>query len=579
MKNPNAGKVMTVNGRSVPMSEIKGIECVFSTYSANKLIKSDMLIVKENVHFNDGTIEPNIRLIRDKKWPFYVTKEGFRNHQDKKEWEDISHLQRFTSTRVELTKTISKVMGTMELPLRTMANSPYLYGADILPTALIKNWYQKTWPGVKSPESRVASLDTETSMIDGRIIMANVCFQNKAYTAVVRSFTKGDPNFIERCKKSAMELMGDEIRAKQLDWVIEIVETPGEATYRTIMKLHEWRPDFVSIWNMNFDIPKMVDALTRDGYDPAYVFSDPAVPDDFKFFKYQEGSATRKNQAGVVTSLHPAERWHVCTCPASFYFVDSMCLYKRIRTAAGNEISYALDYILNKQGCGSKLKLDALKHLEEDGDLWHYEMQDKYPVEYTVYNLRDDTALLDLDGKTGDIASAFNTLAGISDYTNYNKNPRRIVDDLHFFVLERGKVIATTPDDISKDPLNNIVLGMNQWVVTLPAYMIDNGMNLFEDLPNIKSMIYHSLADLDLESTYPNAQLVLNISKETTLFETGLIRDMSEAQRRELGLLLTSGNTAALEIGIKYFGLPSPAQLIAQYEKDHQESADVDKAA
>ena len=229
MKNPNAGKVMTVHGRSVPMSEIKGIECVFSTYSANKLIKSDMLIVKENVHFNDGTIEPNIRLIKDKKWPFYVTKEGFRNHQDKKEWEDISRLQRFTSTRVELTKTISKVMGTMELPLRTMANSPYLYGADILPTALIKNWYQKTWAGVKSPESRVASLDTETSMIDGRIIMANVCFQNKAYTAVVRSFTKGDPNFIERCKKSAMELMGDEIRAKQLDWVIEIVETPGEA--------------------------------------------------------------------------------------------------------------------------------------------------------------------------------------------------------------------------------------------------------------------------------------------------------------------------------------------------------------
>ena len=109
--------------------------------------------------------------------------------------------------------------------------------------------------------------------------------------------------------------------------------------------------------------------------------------------------------------------------------------------------------------------------------------------------------------------------------------------------------------------------------------MIDNGMNLFEDLPNIKSMIYHSLADLDLESTYPNAQLVLNISKETTLFETGLIRDMSEAQRRELGLLLTSGNTAALEIGIKYFGLPSPAQLIAQYEKDHQESADVNKVA
>jgi hypothetical protein len=30
--------------------------------------------------------------------------------------------------------------------------------------------------------------------------------------------------------------------------------------------------------------------------------------------------------------------------------------------------------------------------------------------------------------------------------------------------MERGKVIATTPDDISKDPLNNIVLGMGSWI-------------------------------------------------------------------------------------------------------------------
>lgn len=573
MSEASKEKTMIVNGRKVPCELIKGVECVFSTYSANKLIRSDMLIVKEIIHYHDGTTEPNIRLIKDKEWPFYLTREGHRNHNDKKEWEDINKLQRFKSTRVNLTKTIARVTGQMELPLRTMANSPYLYGADILPTALIKHFYQKTWPDCKSPEARVASLDTETSMINGSILMANVCFQNKAYTAVVRSFTKGDPNFIEKCHAKAMEVMGDEMTAKKLDWEIEIVETPGQAVVRTIMQLHKWRPDFVSIWNMNFDIPKMVEALTREGYDPAQVFSDPSVPDNFKFFSYREGSATRKNQAGVVTSLHPAERWHVCTCPASFYFVDSMCLYKRIRTAAGNEISYALDYILNKLGCGSKLKMQELKHLEEDGDLWHYEMQDKHPVFYTVYNLRDDTALLDLDEKTGDIASAFNTLAGISDYTNYNKNPRRIVDDLHFFVLERGKVIATTPDDISKDPLNSIVLGMNAWIITLPAFMIDNGMCLFEDLPNVKSMVYHSLADLDLESTYPNAQMVLNISKETTLFESGLIQGMSEDERRELGLLLTSGNTAALEIGIKYFGMPSPAQLIQQYERDHQQAA------
>ena len=48
---------------------------------------------------------------------------------------------------------------------------------------------------------------------------------------------------------------------------------------------------------------------------------------------------------------------------------------------------------------------------------------------------------------------------------------------------------------------------------------------------------------------------------------------MSEDERRELDLLLTSGNTAALEIGIKYFGMPSPAQLIQQYEVDQRLAA------
>lgn len=559
---------MTVNGRSVPLADIKGLECVFATYSGNKLINSDMLIVKENVHFNDGTFEPNIRLIKDKKWPYYITKEGFRNHEEKKEWEDINKLQRFMSTRIELTRNLGRALGyNNPSTLRKLSNSPYVYGADILPSALIKHWYQKKWEGVRVTSNTVAALDTETSMVNGSILMTNVVFKNKAYTSVVRSFTNDDPDFIKKCYVAAQKLMGEEIERKGLEWVVEIVDTPGQSVCKAIEKLHEWRPDFVSIWNMNFDIPKMVDALNRENIDPALVFSDPSIPNDYKFFNYVEGPAQKVTQSGAVMSLHPAERWHVCTCPASFYFVDAMCLYKRIRTAAGNENSYALDYILNKHKIGSKLKIEELSNIEEDGDLWHTAMQESYKPEYVVYNLRDDTALIDLDDKTGDIASAFNTLAGVSDYSNFNKNPRRIVDDLHFFVLERNKVIATTPEDIAGDPLNKYVLGMNGWVVTLPAYMIDSGMNLFEDYADLKTKVYHSLADLDLESTYPNAQLVLNISKETTRYETGMIQGHSEQERKELGLLLTAGASASLEIGIKYLGMPSPLQLIEQFEK------------
>ena len=237
--------------------------------------------------------------------------------------------------------------------------------------------------------------------------------------------------------------------------------------------------------------------------------------------------------------------------------------------AAGNEASYSLDYILKRNKLESKLKIKELEHLEEDGDKWHYSMQKDFKAEYVVYNLRDDLALLDLDEVTGDISRAFPALAGISDYSNFNKNPRRIVDDLHFFVQERGKIIASTPDDISKDPLNAHVLGMNDWIITLPSFTIDSGMYLFEDAPNIRSKVYRYLADLDISSTYPNAEDVLNISKETTAYETCKFQGFTEAEQRYFSLTLTTGKSSALELGIRYLGLPSPQQLLEQFDKDH----------
>lgn len=572
MSGQTLPETIKVNGRLVDKSTIKGLECVFATYSENKDIRQDLLVVKENVWFNDGTIEPNMRLIPNRKWPFYITKEGFRNHNDKKEWEDIHKLQKFYSTRVDLVRNITKANGYgMATTIRQLGTSPYLYGTDLLPSSHIKTEYRKRFKDCQTITHRVAALDSETDVEHGTQIinMLNITFEDKAYTAVTEKYVNGIPDFIEKCHAAANRLMPDDLKKRNLKWEIEIVKTPGEAVVKVMERAHQWRPDFISIWNMSFDIKKMVDALERDGIDPAYVFSDPCVPNEFKYFSFKEGQAMKVTQSGQQIPLHPAERWHVVTCPASFYFLDSMCLYKRIRTAAGNENSYKLDYILNKNDVGSKLKIEETAHLEEDGDKWHFTMQRDFKPEYVVYNLRDDVALLDLDEKTGDICRAFPALAGISDYSNFNKNPRRIVDDLHEFVLERGKVIAATPEDISADPLNEHVLGMGDWIITLPSYTIDNGIHFFKNAPDIRSMIYQYLADLDISGTYPNAEDVLNISKETTAYETCRFEGMTEQEQRYFGLTMTTGDSSALELGVRYLNLPSPQELLAQFDKDH----------
>ena len=104
--------------------------------------------------------------------------------------------------------------------------------------------------------------------------------------------------------------------------------------------------------------------------------------------------------------------------------------------------------------------------------------------------------------------------------------------------------------------------------ITLPAYTIDEGMHFFKDFEKAKSMIYTYLADLDISSTYPNAEDCLNISKETTAYETCKFEGFTEAEQRYFSLTLTTGRSSALELAIRYLGMPSPNQLLDEFDKD-----------
>lgn len=553
----------------ITREDIKGFECVFATYSANQELRSDALVVKENIHLKDGRIVPRIRVIKDKEWPFWVTRKGFRNHQSQKEAEELSKLQQFKSTRINLPRAVSNALNmyTPKGTLQELSESPYLYGTDILPTSLIKHNYRKNFPDCINKEASVAGLDIETDVVWGteEIIMVNITMKGKAYTAVTRKFCDDNPDFVEKCYKAAKRLLGTELEDAGIVWEIEIVDTPGQSVYETIQRAHAWKPDFISIWNMNFDIPKMRDTLLAEGYNLGDVFSDPAVPPEYRFFDYKPGPAIKKTQSGKETPIHFADRWHRCTCPASFYFLDSMCLYKRIRVAEGNEPSYSLNHILKVNDLEAKLKIEEVAQYEDDGDLWHYHMQKSYKPEYVVYNLIDDKRLIDLDAKTGDISRAFPALVAISDFSLFHKNPRRIADDLHFFYLERGRVFASTALTLGDDPLDAYIFDLRNWIVTLPSYMINNGKHIFKDAPELKTMIYTNLSDLDIAGTYPNEENAFNISKETTIIEACKIQGKTEAERRLLSLSMTGGKSNALEIAIRFMNYPTPTELHAAY--------------
>lgn len=447
--------------------DIVGRECRFATYCDARNGHDDLVVAKEYLYLKDGRRIPNVALFRNYERDFYVTQKGHQNHYEKLEWEDKSKLQLFKATEASIASRAAKATRTFvkRLTKKTVAASPYVYGYDISTTALIKQRYKTQWPEHIHPTSSVAALDIETNVAskEKEILVVGLTFRDKVYVAINSNWLEDTPTNRDAINFKFNSLLGTWRESRKINIEMEFFNTPGKCCVAAISRAHEWKPDFISIWNLDFDIPKMIAAMKDEGIDVANVFSDPSVPDQFKFYYYAKGNPQKRTQSGKLSAKHPADMWHTLHCPASFYFIDSMCVYKRIRAAAGMVSSYGLDAALKRHLNLGKLNFTETDHLSRTE--WHMEMQVKYKIEYILYNIFDCIGLEILDEKIGDLSRSFDALSGVSDYADFDSTPSRIADDLHFYVEQFDKVIATAPgrDDIIS-PLDDKVIGMGNWM-------------------------------------------------------------------------------------------------------------------
>lgn len=431
----------------------QGKECMFSVYvPPPDFGMPDMHLVKENIHNEDGTITPNVRFLHNFSRPFWTTKKGFQLHSQKKEWELLDNLIEGKSTQSMLVDNAAKALGQgwFKGNLRKLSASPYLYGADILSTAIIKKTYQDKYPGLQSKYS-VAVFDTETDVLNGtgQVIIATLTMKNFCFTAVVKSFLEGVINIEERVNRSMDKYLGEYVTSRNIQSQIVVVNTELDAIAACINKAHELKPDFLAIWNIAFDIEKVIEACERRQVDPKVIFSDPAVPKEYQHFKYVKGPTIKVTESGKTTPIKPAAQWHTVYCPSSFYIIDAMCVYKHSRIGKPEEQSYSLDYILNKELGIRKLKFEEANHLK--GLQWHEFMQTHHKIEYIIYNRFDCISMELLDEKTSDLSLTLPLFSGFSDFANFKSQPRRTVDKLHYYCLSKGRVIGTTSSEMSGD--------------------------------------------------------------------------------------------------------------------------------
>lgn len=560
----------------ISKDNVIGIECKNVAYAqSSDNPRDDLLLVKEVIHTKDGQHHPRLRQIKNYQRPFYVTKPVWRNHKDKKEAERVEKLQRFQCNQAELAMKIQLALGErMANPrkkLRDVCSSPYVYGADILPSTYLKSKYRDKWKDLAS-RNKVCVLDTERDVVFGtnETIIVTLTMGDQKFIGIVKWWAdrianmEGEINskFKSLLSKITVASKADkdvqepyDVPAKRGDKLIVYMgERPGDIVAEALRLSHKWMPDFMAIWNMDYDIPHIINALESAGYDPKVEFSDPSVEPEFQRFWYKQDKLIKETNSKSI-SKHPADLWHVVYTTAGYYIIDAMCLFKKIRVASGNEPDYTLDGVLGRHVGTQKLRIPEAD--QYGGLKWHQVMQKDFPVEYCVYALFDCISVEMLDERTNDIGLTISVLMESSGYDYLPSLPRRVVDVLHNVWEKRGWIPGCVGADITST-LDDDVVGLDGWICTLNSYcVVKNGLFCISEVPELQTMFRVQTNDADILQAYPTGGVISNGSKATTAIEVIDIEGVDDLTRRRQGINLTGGGTNAVEIAVELAGCPS----------------------
>lgn len=576
-------------------------ECKFVIHIPKQGYESeDVHLIKETLHYSDKTTKPAIRLLKNYKRPYWITKPSFRDHIQKKEYEHVDKLMKFECTQSDLRREVARSLNKVwsNGSIRDLQESPYLYGTSIESTVFIKHMYKSKYPEYISP-CTVAGFDVETDIFseDKTIIIASMVYNGEAIIAVTKAFIGGVTDSMAQTLFSGLvttHLKGD-IDINKVTF--KIVKDDLMAIKECFDWAHTKKPDMVAIWNMDFDLSRIMETFERHGEDPAQWLSDPEVPKQYRYCKYVRGSTSKITASGVFKPKPPEEQWHTLYLSASFYVIDPMGTYRQLRITGQKEPSYALDAMLNKYLKRRKLTMGFGEGLAKKK--WHEFMQQEQKFAYCVYNLYDSLSILQLDRELQDMFTVYSS-AGYSPYHRFNSQPKKIEDKYFFYCLEkRGFVLGTIPPQVVEDETaedlkadkralerqklgydvevpeeetngfesSKGTLGLSGWVLTLDPQNSVLGLQIAQDDPSLHTNIRLLNFDSDATAAYPTVTDTCNVSKSTTTKELIDVEGIDKEVFRMQNLNFILGQVNALEYSVTMHKLPKPYEMLKLFSE------------
>lgn len=558
---------------TIPESEIVARECRFATYvPPPEEGMDDLHVIKEIIHTRSGESFPNLRLEYGREREAFITRKGYRNHKQHKENEEIHKLQKLMVTESNMDRRLAAALGLWHRGnRRKLFECPYIYGVDITSTAVIKKSYFERWN--KTTGFSISELDIETNMFSDEEVqeatMVSISMKGRLATFITKDYLKGFSDPIPQIEALTQKYLGDVIAARGIKPETYIVEDYIDMWRQVFKMIHEWQPDILSIWNVLFELENLLAACEAQNIDIADIICDPRIPKAYRYFDFIKAPEIKKMASGKTMPQKPSQRWHKIKFPASFIMIDQMGAYRQIRTGTGEEPSYALEDILQKELKIGKLKFKELDHLIPASPDWHMAMQSRYKLEYIVYNRQDVLAPEQLDEKLKDLSFTMPSMADTTDFYNFSSQPRRTVDRLHWYVIEnKDRVMGVTSSGLV-DEYDEETLDRFGWIVALPAALItDQGLPCVKQLPGIPVRVYKDVGDLDVSAAYPHGEVALNTSKETTIRELVSIDGVPEDVFRMQNMGLSSGHVNSVDYCTTMLGFPTHEQMLGLFLKE-----------
>lgn len=517
------------------------------------------VVVKEKIKQidDDGNVKwiDNLNIIRDPVRPFYITSKPYRTHSYKKEFEDIGKLEMFQSKDSELATNVARALYgpwyRNHMSLRQLCNSPYTYACDIESEVFIKQRYVDKVPVGEVVSLSSGCLDIENEITgEGKINVITFIHEHEIYTAALKEYCKtyhkDTDSFTDAtesdCLKVIYEMLGDEFKKHQFNLHFYIADNELSEITWIFTRIHERKTDFIGIWNMNHDIPKIIERIQALGGDPKEIMCSPEVPPEFKFCKYHRDERVTQ---------HFTDKWHWLHLTGYSQFIDSMCLYARLRKVYGRDSSYSLDAISTKELGQGKLHFGEITN--------HYRAQNYDFLRYIAYNINDVLIMQLMEWKNHD-ASALCALCGMSLPSQFNSQTVLVRNDEYHYGLTKGKIPASCGSEMFNK--YDLMMPKAGGAVLSPAKAVGVGIKAVKGCDHT-TQVSILTNDLDVSSMFPSILSGFNISKETRLSTVLSVNGHSHTDLEILCAGLNQPDVDAVEVCKIFYGYPSYEELLS----------------